>query len=298
MVEFVSANPTGPMHVGHGRGAAYGATLGNLLEATGHTRLSRVLHQRCRPADRHPRGQRLPAISRARGRERDVSRRTAIAPTTSCPWRARCTRNAATRSGGPRPTSRAARRPMRPPGDKDKHIDGLIENARRLLGAAEFDSIVIFARDADDGRHPQRPRRVRRALRPLVFRARAQPERRHRPGARRVARQRPRLHQGRRRVVQVHRVRRRRRSRGGARERREDLLRLRHRLSLRQAPARPRSAHRRLGCGPPRLRGARARRAGRARQPRRLLRGLPHAAREPVPRRREARRWASARATS
>ena len=37
MVEFVSANPTGPMHVGHGRGAAYGATLGNLLEATGHT---------------------------------------------------------------------------------------------------------------------------------------------------------------------------------------------------------------------------------------------------------------------
>jgi arginyl-tRNA synthetase len=37
MVEFVSANPTGPMHVGHGRGAAYGATLGNLLDATGHT---------------------------------------------------------------------------------------------------------------------------------------------------------------------------------------------------------------------------------------------------------------------
>ena len=36
MVEFVSANPTGPMHVGHGRGAAYGATLGNLLDATGH----------------------------------------------------------------------------------------------------------------------------------------------------------------------------------------------------------------------------------------------------------------------
>src|SRR5436190_2658929 len=37
MVEFVSANPTGPMHVGHGRGAAYGATLSNLLDATGHT---------------------------------------------------------------------------------------------------------------------------------------------------------------------------------------------------------------------------------------------------------------------
>jgi len=36
MVEFVSANPTGPMHVGHGRGAAYGDTLANLFAATGY----------------------------------------------------------------------------------------------------------------------------------------------------------------------------------------------------------------------------------------------------------------------
>ena len=35
-VEFVSANPTGPLHVGHGRGAAYGACLANVLAATGH----------------------------------------------------------------------------------------------------------------------------------------------------------------------------------------------------------------------------------------------------------------------
>ena len=35
-VEFVSANPTGPLHVGHGRGAAYGASLANLLEAAGY----------------------------------------------------------------------------------------------------------------------------------------------------------------------------------------------------------------------------------------------------------------------
>lgn len=35
-VEFVSANPTGPLHVGHGRGAAYGASLSNVLEAAGH----------------------------------------------------------------------------------------------------------------------------------------------------------------------------------------------------------------------------------------------------------------------
>ncbi|MCG8427970.1 MAG: arginine--tRNA ligase [Chromatiales bacterium] len=34
-VEFVSANPTGPLHVGHGRGAAYGAVVADLLEAMG-----------------------------------------------------------------------------------------------------------------------------------------------------------------------------------------------------------------------------------------------------------------------
>ena len=36
LVEFVSANPTGPLHVGHGRGAALGDCLARLLEATGH----------------------------------------------------------------------------------------------------------------------------------------------------------------------------------------------------------------------------------------------------------------------
>ncbi|WP_404325437.1 arginine--tRNA ligase [Cobetia sp. UIB-001] len=35
-VEFVSANPTGPLHVGHGRGAAVGDVLCRLLAATGH----------------------------------------------------------------------------------------------------------------------------------------------------------------------------------------------------------------------------------------------------------------------
>ncbi len=34
-IEFVSANPTGPLHVGHGRGAAYGATVASLLTAIG-----------------------------------------------------------------------------------------------------------------------------------------------------------------------------------------------------------------------------------------------------------------------
>jgi arginyl-tRNA synthetase len=36
LLEFVSANPTGPLHVGHGRHGSYGATVGNLLEAAGY----------------------------------------------------------------------------------------------------------------------------------------------------------------------------------------------------------------------------------------------------------------------
>ncbi len=35
-IEFVSANPTGPLHLGHGRGAALGAALSNLLGAAGY----------------------------------------------------------------------------------------------------------------------------------------------------------------------------------------------------------------------------------------------------------------------
>ena len=36
LLEYVSANPTGPLHIGHGRLAAYGASVANLLKAIGH----------------------------------------------------------------------------------------------------------------------------------------------------------------------------------------------------------------------------------------------------------------------
>ncbi len=36
ILEFVSANPTGPLHIGHGRGAAYGAAVANLLRKVGY----------------------------------------------------------------------------------------------------------------------------------------------------------------------------------------------------------------------------------------------------------------------
>ena len=37
LIEYVSANPTGPLHVGHGRGAAYGSALARILQAVGYT---------------------------------------------------------------------------------------------------------------------------------------------------------------------------------------------------------------------------------------------------------------------
>jgi len=36
LIEYVSSNPTGPLHVGHGRGAAFGSVLASILKATGH----------------------------------------------------------------------------------------------------------------------------------------------------------------------------------------------------------------------------------------------------------------------
>ena len=50
-VEFVSANPTGPLHVGHGRQAALGDAIARLLDARGLDGHARVLLQRRRRAD-------------------------------------------------------------------------------------------------------------------------------------------------------------------------------------------------------------------------------------------------------
>jgi arginyl-tRNA synthetase len=65
MVEFVSANPTGPLHVGHGRQAALGDAICSLLRHTGLERAPRVLLQRRGRADRHP--GHLHAAARAKG---------------------------------------------------------------------------------------------------------------------------------------------------------------------------------------------------------------------------------------
>ena len=64
LVEFVSANPTGPLHVGHGRQAALGDAICNLYAAQGWEVYPRVLLQRRRGADSDARQQRAGARTR------------------------------------------------------------------------------------------------------------------------------------------------------------------------------------------------------------------------------------------
>ena len=80
-VEYVSANPTGPMHVGHCRGAVFGDALCSLLAFRRLRRHARILHQRRRRAGRRARALGIPALPRSARREhrrdsgRAVSRR-------------------------------------------------------------------------------------------------------------------------------------------------------------------------------------------------------------------------------
>ena len=83
MVEFVSANPTGPLHLGHARQAALGDALANLLAAQGWQRHARVLLQRRRRADRNAGAFGAGARERTEGRGHRISRKPDIAANTS-----------------------------------------------------------------------------------------------------------------------------------------------------------------------------------------------------------------------
>lgn len=137
-VEFVSANPNGPLHVGHGRGAAYGATVANLLEAAGHKvqreyyvndagRQMDILaisvwlryHELCGVSVRFPdngyKGEYVIDIARAlRAQTGDRLRFSALEIF----------------DGVPNDEGQG--------GDKEKHVDALIANARRLLGEVDY----------------------------------------------------------------------------------------------------------------------------------------------------------------
>ncbi len=145
-IEYVSANPTGPLHVGHGRGAAFGATLANLLAFAGYD-----VQQEYYVNDA--------------GRQMHI-----LAASTWLRYLELCGDEPAFPSNGyqgdyvwdiaatlHREHGERFRRGLdevfdgvpadAPPGDKEKHIDGLIDNARRLLGEADYRIVFDLALD-------------------------------------------------------------------------------------------------------------------------------------------------------
>jgi arginyl-tRNA synthetase len=144
-VEFVSANPTGPLHVGHGRHAAFGASVANLLEAVGY-RVEREYY-----------------VNDA-GRQMEI-----LAVSTWLRYLIRCGERLTFPANGYRGDYIAAigeqlfaldgeslRRgaaqvfaalPLDEPqgGDKDVYIDALIARARQLLGDTAFRRVLDLA---------------------------------------------------------------------------------------------------------------------------------------------------------
>ena len=146
-VEFVSANPTGPLHVGHGRGAAYGASLANILDAAGFdvqreyyiNDAGRQMHilalsvwlrylERRGQAVAFPsngyRGKYIHEI--AADLERSVGGDLAV--------------DAGTLMDGVPADERTG-------GDKESYVDALIARARSLLGPQRYERVFALARD-------------------------------------------------------------------------------------------------------------------------------------------------------
>ena len=144
LVEFVSANPTGPLHVGHGRQAAYGATLANVLTATGF-RVEReyYVNDAGRQMDilavstwvRYLEllGETLPFPEN--GYRGDYVRPLAHKLRASCGELLRRPA-AAVREGLPADA---------PAGDKEAYIDALIARSRALLGPDGFARVLALA---------------------------------------------------------------------------------------------------------------------------------------------------------
>ncbi|MFZ3191932.1 MAG: arginine--tRNA ligase [Moraxellaceae bacterium] len=149
-VEFVSANPTSSLHVGHGRGAAYGMTVARLLEATGYqvereyyvndagrqmdilatSTFLRYLEINGASFTFPSNGYRgdyvfdiAKVVQDAHGADfvRDINAMFADVPADAV-------------YGEP---DAEGKKPLLS-GDKEKHIDGLIANAQRLLGADAY----------------------------------------------------------------------------------------------------------------------------------------------------------------
>jgi len=146
IVEFVSANPTGPLHVGHGRHAAFGATLANLLDAVGYQ-----VHREYYINDA--------------GRQMDILAASVWLRYLECfgeqfPFPSNGYRGDYLHPIADKLVERAGRTLVRPAadvfrdlppdapvGDKDEYIDAVIARAKTLIGAEGFEQAFRIALD-------------------------------------------------------------------------------------------------------------------------------------------------------
>ena len=219
-LEFVSANPTGPLHIGGTRWAAVGDSLARMLPGAGRTRHARVL------------------LQRPRHRRSTASRAAWSRPTAASPRRRTATA-AATSPRSPPGSSRDY------PGDlaalpRDEQQEVFRELGVDLMFAEIKASLHDFGVDFDVYFHENDAARVG------CRRARGRASARARPHLR-----------GRRRDLAAHdRLRRRQRPRHHQERRRARLHLRRPRLLPQQARARLRAQHHHARRRPPRLRAA------------------------------------------
>lgn len=147
-VEFVSANPTGPLHVGHGRGAAYGSAVADLLEAAGFE-VEREYYV-------NDAGRQMEILATSVWL-RYLEQCGEVLPFPSNGYRGEYVREIAFNLH--KQVGNEYRHPAElvmedipadehQGGDKEKHIDALIERAKTLLGSQQYN--VVFKAGLDE----------------------------------------------------------------------------------------------------------------------------------------------------
>jgi arginyl-tRNA synthetase len=143
-VEFVSANPTGPLHVGHGRGAAFGATLANLLSFVGYE-VQKEYYVNDAGRQMHILGTSVWL------RYLELCGETIVFPSNGYQgdyvWDIAATLHRENADRFHRPVAQVMADVCAdaPTGDKEKHIDDLIANAHGLLGEDEYRIVFDLA---------------------------------------------------------------------------------------------------------------------------------------------------------
>ncbi|HEX9802090.1 MAG TPA: arginine--tRNA ligase [Gammaproteobacteria bacterium] len=147
IVEYVSANPTGPLHVGHGRHAAYGASLASLLRASGHE-----VHEEYYVNDA---GRQMDILGTSVWlRYLELAGETLTFPANGYKgdyvWDIAATLHREHGDAYRHPAADLfAGIPADEPagGDKEAHIDALIMRAKELLGAADYRKVFDLGLD-------------------------------------------------------------------------------------------------------------------------------------------------------